>query len=383
MIITRSGQNEFHGSRSGNTTTAALRRGPFFAPTRGAVDPATGEEVTSQQNISRRLARRADQAQPGVLLCRLREQLRPDAAAGDGQRANGEDAAGRFFGPDRGDSQPVHRPAVSRQHHSRASFTTPPPRAQQTAVSAAELRRSRAWRWPISGAASTETGWTRSIARVDYLFSDRHTVYARFGFTQRVKQPSGIGIPAGRLHRRPRHRTLNRAPQGHVSSTYTICAEPDQRGEGRYRPPLGHHGRTTAGPGTDRFHRHPGPGAAAAGGARRARTSASPVSGHLLGRGQPPGGQQLSCSPTNLTWIQGRHTVKTGVEYRPQQYNGRPGRAFRRLRLHQPLHGPRLRRLPDWGCPTRRGASRSGLCSMPAGTHSAASFRTTSGCLPG
>ncbi len=59
-------------------------------------------------------------------------------------------------------------------------------------------------------------------SRVDYLFSERHTVYARFGYTRSLaNELAGGFLPAAFIGGHAQ--TLNRAPQGTLSSTYTLA----------------------------------------------------------------------------------------------------------------------------------------------------------------
>jgi len=329
-VITRSGGNEFHGSAFWHLLHSALAARQFFAPTRGAIDPVTGKELYSQQNIfggSLGGRMRRDRA---FFFVAYEDNYDPTPGA---VSANVPTVKMR-----RGDFSELL--ALARPITIQNPFTGQPfpgniiPAALHN--SAALKAQERLYPLPNFGppeltVANFRGSFPRNSradkvnSRVDYLFSEKHTVYARFGFTRTLSNALAGGfLPADFIGGHAR--TLNRSPQGLISSTYTIG--PNLINETKI------------------------------GVARHYVTTGGPVSGQelidFLGiqglKRQPPeeraspnititGFQGISWSGDNrrvdniyqfidqLTWIKGRHTLKTGFEFRPNQYNGpaRPG----------------------------------------------------------
>lgn len=325
MIITRPGQNQFHGSAFWHHYNSRLRARSFFAPTRGALDPVTGKEVASQQNVfgaslGGRIIR--DRA---FFFAAYENNYDPTPATVTAsvptlkmRQGDFSDVTAAIRNPFSG--QPFPGNLIPASLHSSASLKAqqklyPLPNFGSPTLAVANFR----------GSFDRDSRVDKINTRVDYIFSEQHTVYARFGFTRNLSNGLAGGfLPADFIG--GHHRTLNHAPQGHISSTYTIA--PNLINEAR------------------------------AGIARHWVTTGGPLPGQelidFIGiqglKRQPPeeraapnititGFQSISWGGDNrrvannylfsdqLTGTKGRHTVKTGIEYRPQQYNGpaRPG----------------------------------------------------------
>ncbi|MEK7405783.1 MAG: TonB-dependent receptor [Acidobacteriota bacterium] len=329
-VLTRSGQNEFHGSAFWYHYDSALAAREFFAPTRGAVDPVTGKELHSQQNILGGSLGGRIKRDKAFFFVAYENNYDPTPAAVSVNAPTRKMREGDF-------SELL---ALARPITIRNPFTGQPLPGNRVP---AELRsaasrnaQERLYPLPNFGppeltVANFRGGFPRDRrvdkinSRVDYLFSERHTVYARFGYTRSLaNELAGGFLPAGFIGGHAR--TLNRAPQGTISSTYTLA--PNLINEAK------------------------------AGIARTRVSTGGPVPGQelvdLIGiqglKRQPPeeraapdirisGFQSISWGGDNrrvantyhlidqLTWLKGRHAVKAGFEYRPLQYNGpaRPG----------------------------------------------------------
>ncbi len=329
-VITRSGANEFRGSAFWHLLHSALAARQFFAPTRGAIDPVTGKELYSQQNIwgaslGGRLRR--DKA---FFFVAFEDNYDPTPAAVSVNVPTLKMRRGDFS-----ELLAVARPITIRNPFTGQLF---PGNVIPAELHNAAARKAQERLYPLPNYGPPEltvANFRGSFARgsradkvntrVDYLFSPKHTVYTRFGFTRTLNNGLAGGfLPAGFIGGYAE--TLNRSPQGLISSTYTLA--PNLINEAK------------------------------AGVARHYARTGGPVSGQelidLLGiqglKRQPPeeraapnigitGFQGISWGGDNrrvdniyhfidqLTWIKGRHTIKTGVEFRPNQYNGpaRPG----------------------------------------------------------
>lgn len=325
MIVTRSGQNQFHGSAFWHHYNSRLAARSFFAPTRGAVDPVTGKEVTSQQNIfggslGGRIVR--DRA---FFFAAFEDNYDPTptpvtASVPTVKMREGDFSEVTTVVRDPFTGHPFPGNSIPKSRHNSASLKAqqrlyPLPNFGPPSLAVANFR----------GSFDRDSRVDKINTRVDYVISAKHTVYARFGFTRnRADSLAGGFLPAEFIGGHAR--TLNHAPQGHISSTYTIA--PNLINEARAG--VARHWVTTGGPlpgqelidfiGIQGLKRQPPEERAApnititgfqsiawSGDNRR-------VANHYLLSDQ-------------LTWIRGRHTVKSGVEYRPQQYNGpaRPG----------------------------------------------------------
>lgn len=319
-VITRSGQNQFHGSLFWYNVHSGLSARSFFAPTRGAIDPATGNEIFAQQNI------------PGGSLGGpiIRDKAFffvayennydttpqpvsvnvPTAAMRQGDFSALSAAIRDPF-----TGQPFPGNIIPSQLHHGASL-----RAQERLYPLPNFGAPNLTVANFRGSFDQLRRVDKINTRVDYLFSDRHTVYARFGFTRNISDSLASGfLPADFIG--GHHRTLNRAPQGTISSTYTIS--PNLINEAKFG--VARHWVTTGGP-------VPG----------QELVDLIGIQGLVP---QPPderaapdiriagfrtvswGGDNRRVANTfqfinQLTWIRGRHTVKTGFEYRPMQYNG-------------------------------------------------------------
>jgi len=325
MIITRSGQNQFHGSAFWQHYSSRLAARSFFAPTRGAVDPVTGKEVASQQNIfggslGGRIIR--DRA---FFFAAYENNYDPTPATVTAsvptvkmRQGDFSDLTAVIRNPFTG--QPFPGNLIPGGLHNSASL-----KAQQKLYPLPNFGAPNLAVANFRGSFDRDSRVDKINTRVDYVFSEKHTVYARFGFTRNLSNSLAGGfLPADFIG--GHGRTHNHAPQGHVSSTYTIA--PNLINEARAG--IARHWVTTGGP-------LPG----------QELIDLIGIQGLVR---QPPeeraapnititGFQSISWSGDNrrvannylfsdqLTWIRDRHTVKTGVEHRPQQYNGptRPG----------------------------------------------------------
>jgi len=329
-VITRSGQNEFHGSAFWHYYTSALAARSFFAPTRGALDPVTGKEVISHQNILGGSIGGRIKRDRAFFYVAYENNYDPTPATVTASVPTMKMRQGDFS-----ELLALARPITIRNPFTGQVFTgnlIPPGLQNRASLNT----QQRLFPQPNYGPPELSVANFRGSfpqnrrvdkinSRVDYRFTDKHTVYARFGFTRNESNSLAGGfLPADFIG--GHHNTLNRAPQGHVSSTYTIA--PNLINEAK------------------------------AGVARHWVTTGGPVSGQELvdfigiqglvrqlaeERAAPnigvTGFQRISWSGDNrrvantyqfidqLTWIKGRHTFKTGVEFRPMQYNGpaRPG----------------------------------------------------------
>jgi hypothetical protein len=325
MVITRSGQNNFHGSAFWHHYNSALRARPFFAPTRGAVDPVTGEEVMSQQNIFGGSLGGRIKRDRAFFFVAYENNFDPTPAAVTANVPTLKMRQGDFSAlaavirnPFTGQAFPGN--VIPPQLHNSASLKAQSRLYPEPNFGAPDLALAN-----FRGSFDRDSRVDKINTRVDYVISEKHTVYARFGFTRNLSNGLAGGfLPADFIGGYAR--TLNHAPQGHISSTYTIA--PNLINEARAG--IARHWVTTGGP-------LPG----------QELVDFIGIQGLVR---QPPeeraspnititGFQGISWSGDNrrvannyllsdhLTWIRGRHTVKTGIEYRPQQYNGpaRPG----------------------------------------------------------
>ncbi len=330
MIITRPGQNEFHGSAFWQHYNSALAARSFFAPTRGAVDPVTGEEVLSQQNIFGGSLGGRIRRNRAFFFVAYENNYDPTPAAVTASVPTQKMRQGVFSdllagtkpitirNPFTGEPFPGN--IIPAELHNSASV-----KAQQKLYPLPNFGAPELAVANFRGAFDRDSRVDKINTRVDYVFSEKHSVYARFGFTRNLSNSLAGGfLPADFIGGHAR--TLNRAPQGHVSSTYTVA--PNIVNEARAG--MARHWVTTGGPlpgqelidfiGIQGLVRQP------------PEERASPdirISGF----------QRISWGGDNrrvannylfsdqLTWIKGRHTMKAGGEYRPQQYNGpaRPG----------------------------------------------------------
>lgn len=325
MIITRPGQNDFHGSAFWHHYNSRLAARSFFAPTRGAVDPVTGEEVTSRQNIFGGSLGGRIKRDRAFFFVAYENNYDPTPVTVTANVPTLKMRQGDFSDlttviRDPFTGQPFAGNIIPAELHNSASLNAqqklyPLPNFGAPDLAVANFR----------GSFDRNSRVDKINTRVDYVFSEKHTIYARFGFTRNLSNSLAGGfLPADFIGGHAR--TLNHAPQGHVSSTYTIA--PNLINEARAG--IARHWVTTGGPlpgqdlidfvGIQGLVRQP-PEERAAPDIR--------ISGF----------QRISWGGDNrrvannylfsdqLTWIKGRHTMKTGVEYRPQQYNGpaRPG----------------------------------------------------------
>jgi len=325
MVITRSGQNDFHGSVFWHHYNSLLRARSFFAPTRGAVDPVTGEEVTSQQNIFGGSLGGRIKRDRAFFFAAYENNYDPTPATVTAnvptlKMRDGDFSAlpGAIRNPFT--NQPFAGNIIPAQWHNPASL-----KAQQKLYPLPNFGAPDLAVANFRGSFDRDSRVDKINTRLDYIFSEKHTVYGRFGFTRNLSNNLAGGfLPAefiGGLGQ-----TLNRAPQGHISSTYTIA--PSLINEAKAG--IARHWVTTGGPlpgqelidfiGIQGLVRQPPE--------ERAAPNIS-ITGF---QGISWGGDNRRVANTyqfsdQLTWIHGRHTLKTGVEYRPQQYNGpaRPG----------------------------------------------------------
>jgi hypothetical protein len=325
MIVTRSGQNDFHGSAYWQHYNTGLAARPFFAPTRGAVDPVTGEEVLAQQNIFGGSLGGPIKRDRAFFFGSYENNYDPTPQTVTAnvptlkmRQGDFSDVATAIRNPFTG--QPFAGNIIPVGLHNSASV-----KAQQKLYPLPNFGAPNLAVANFRGSFDRDSRVDKINSRVDYVFSEKHTVHGRFGFTRNVSNSLAGGfLPADFIG--GHHRTLNRAPQGHVSSTYIIA--PNLVNEARAG--VARHWVTTGGP-------LPG----------QELIDFIGIQGLVR---QPPeeraapnititGFQSISWGGDNrrvannylfsdqLTWIKGRHTVKTGIEYRPQQYNGpaRPG----------------------------------------------------------
>lgn len=325
MVITRSGQNDFHGSAYWHHYNSALRARSFFATTRGALDPVTGEEVMSQQNIFGGSLGGRIRRDRAFFFAAYENNYDPTPATVTANVPSLKMRQGDFSAltsvvrnPFSG--QPFPGNIIPAGLHNAASLKTQARLYPEPNFGAPDLVVAN-----FRGSFDRDSRVDKINTRFDYLFSEKHTVYARFGFTRNLSYNLAGGfLPSDFIGGFAR--TLNHAPQGHISSTYTIA--PNLINEARAG--IARHWVTTGGP-------LPG------------QELIDYISIQGLVR-QPPeeraapnisitGFQSISWSGDNrrvannylfsdqLTWIKGRHTVKTGIEFLPQQYNGpaRPG----------------------------------------------------------
>jgi hypothetical protein len=325
MIVTRSGQNEFHGSAFWHHYNSRLAARSFFAPTRGALDPVTGEEVTSQQNIFGGSLGGRIKRDRAFFFAAYENNYDPTPAPVTAsvptvkmRQGDFSDLTAVVRNPFTG--QPFPGNIIPAALHNPASLKAqqklyPLPNFGEPSLAVANFR----------GSFDRNSRVDKINSRVDYLFSEQHRAYARFGFTRNASNSLAGGfLPADFIG--GHGNTLNRAPQGHVSSTYLI--RPNLINEARAG--IARHWVTTGGPvagqelidfiGIQGLVRQP------------PEERAAPNITITGFQGISWGGDNRRVANNymfsdDLTWIQGRHTVKTGVEYRPQQYNGptRPG----------------------------------------------------------
>lgn len=328
--ITRSGANEFHGSGFWHLLHSALAARQFFAPTRGAIDPVTGKELYSQQNIFGGSLGGRIRRDKAFFFVAYEDNYDPTPAAVSANVPTAKMRRGDFS-----ELLALSKPIAIQNPFSGQPFPgniIPPGLHNSAALKAQE----RLYPLPNFGPPElTVANFRGSFARnsradkvntrADYLFSDKHTVYARFGFTRTLTNSLAGGfLPADFMGGYAP--TLNRSPQGLVSSTYTIT--PTLINEAKVG--VARHYVTTGGPvsgqelidllGIQGLKRQP------------AEERAAPNIGITGFQGISWGGDNRRVDNIyqlvdQLTWIKGRHTIKTGVEFRPNQYNGpaRPG----------------------------------------------------------
>jgi hypothetical protein len=324
--VTRSGSNEFRGSGFWNNFHSALAARDFFATTRGHVDPVTGEEFHTQDHIAggsvggpiarnraffffayeRDFDRRPDVVTATVPTARMRQGDFSDLTRPIRNPFTGENLPGNI---------------VPGELHNAASLKVqerfyPLPNYGDPNLQVGNFR----------GTFPRSRDINRINARVDYRHSATHALYVRVGFllSDHNSLPAGF-LPADFVG--GHFNSLNRAPQGNLSHTWTIASNL-----------------------LNEFK---------AGFARGWVSTGGPLPGQeiidflgiegLLAR-QPPderaapdirltgfnniswGGDNRRVANTyqvsnQLTWLRNRHTMKMGAEFRPMQYYGpaRPG----------------------------------------------------------
>ena len=152
--------------------------------------------------------------------------------------------------------------------------------------------------------------------RMDHYFSPRNTFYARVSYRRNQPHALDSGLPPDITGYRVQVRNGRLAA---ISDTWTISPRLINEFKAGFSRNLNPRGGSAQGPGPHRFSRHPGADAAAG----VANIPIVQIQGfqqvaQVAGETPAENTYQLI---DQVTYLRGRHTFKTGFEFRPQQSN--------------------------------------------------------------